>query len=292
MDEIGRYFAALLGALMNVPAPFWSALAGGLLALGGVFIANRSNTKRLTLQLTHDAQQKDKDRLATLRREVFLQLPKGASKAVSSLSKMAIIRPKEPFDTSAMEEFGAVSSQLSIIASLRTVRAVNAFGAGLALCQMESLKELEELQGVSIDLELKEDRINEVNSDIDRIFKEMQIMSEAGKLSAERYDFMGYWLNARRSESARLMEEVSELRDRKLALDLEYQKSYLAKMPRIRTLSLAAMQEIRREIGLVDDADEFSRVMSEATDGVLIKAQKLMEEWSEEDVSRNSGLPS
>jgi hypothetical protein len=62
----------ILSLLKSIPDTVWAALTASALTLGGVFLSNRSSTKRLKLQLEHDAQEKDKDRKNDMRRSVYL----------------------------------------------------------------------------------------------------------------------------------------------------------------------------------------------------------------------------
>lgn len=64
--EIVNYFK-------GVPDVIWSGVIGALVALAGVMLSNKGNSKRLNSQLQHDATEKTKERINTLRREVYLQ---------------------------------------------------------------------------------------------------------------------------------------------------------------------------------------------------------------------------
>jgi hypothetical protein len=65
------------GLFLSVPVLVWSGIAAAMMTLigtlAGVFATNWGNTKRLRLQLDHDATEKAKERLATLRRELYLK---------------------------------------------------------------------------------------------------------------------------------------------------------------------------------------------------------------------------
>ena len=61
----------------GVPLALWVAIVIGLLsplvALVGVLIANRSARSLLSKQLTHEAEQRDRERKMSLRRDVYLE---------------------------------------------------------------------------------------------------------------------------------------------------------------------------------------------------------------------------
>jgi hypothetical protein len=56
-----------------VPDVVWSGLLASAVTLGGVFLSNASNNKRLKIQLKHDEQQKANERISTLRRPVYIE---------------------------------------------------------------------------------------------------------------------------------------------------------------------------------------------------------------------------
>ncbi len=59
-----------------------------MVTVGGVLISNGSNTKRLKLQLQHDANEKTKERTAALRREVYLRAVEELVKANAHLATL------------------------------------------------------------------------------------------------------------------------------------------------------------------------------------------------------------
>ena len=67
--------------LAAVPATIWAAI----IAVSGVLISNRHSRKRLQIQLNHEAEQRDRDRLMTLRKDVFLKAADGISQGSAAL---------------------------------------------------------------------------------------------------------------------------------------------------------------------------------------------------------------
>ena len=60
--------------LLSLPTIMWSGAVAAMVSLGGIILANRSSEKRLLTQLRHDAAEKQRDRIAALRKEVYLGL--------------------------------------------------------------------------------------------------------------------------------------------------------------------------------------------------------------------------
>jgi hypothetical protein len=85
------------GWIVAIPASFWGVIFGGAITLAGVAYADRNNTKRLGLQLKHDADEKRKQRVVDIRRSIYLDLAKEMAKANAHLSAL----PSLPLDEDA-----------------------------------------------------------------------------------------------------------------------------------------------------------------------------------------------
>lgn len=59
--------------LRAIPDIIWSGILASVLTLLGVFASNSSNTARLELQLKHDTNEKEKERVISMRRAVYLE---------------------------------------------------------------------------------------------------------------------------------------------------------------------------------------------------------------------------
>lgn len=95
---------------LNVPTVVWSGIVAALISLEGIVLSNWSTARRLRIQLKHDADEKLKDRLGVLRKEVYLQLYSDITALQGHLGALSSKDPTSP-------EFGlpvqAVNTQLA-----------------------------------------------------------------------------------------------------------------------------------------------------------------------------------
>lgn len=65
------FWHTVVSYVAEVPDVVWSGVIASVITLSGVLLSNHSNTVRLEKQLAHDAEQKEKERLASLRKDVY-----------------------------------------------------------------------------------------------------------------------------------------------------------------------------------------------------------------------------
>jgi len=76
-------------SLNKVPATFWGIVVGSLFTLTGVYLTNRSNDRRLKLQLQNDRELRNREREMTFRKDTYAVAAEAISVSVNTLSKFS-----------------------------------------------------------------------------------------------------------------------------------------------------------------------------------------------------------
>lgn len=279
---MSTYWTSFVLWVDSIPAVIWSGAIGAMIALIGVFFADRSNTKRLRIQLAHDASQKERDRLASLRKDVYLQAPKEAMKALSYLGKLSFRDLSTIGDDDGIAGYAAAAAQIGVISDLPTVAAVGKLGNVMTMELLTAMRELHGVQDTRIDIRLKDQRLQVVFEEVQRIQAEQQAMSESGSRDAHRDRALTYWRDVRIEESEQLRVELNELRARHQRLLFEYHKGFFDRMPIITAQNIQVMREIRKEIGLAHELEQYEVQMNELAADLRTKTLALMEGWATE----------
>ena len=111
---------AILAFLRCVPDTIWAALIASLVTFGGVMLANRNSRKIVGMNLEHDREQRDKERLMKLRQDVYLPGSEAINAAYGSIG--TLVNPNVP-DSEFAEKFSkanAYLSKISLIGSTQT----------------------------------------------------------------------------------------------------------------------------------------------------------------------------
>lgn len=107
--------------LISIPDIIWAAIAASGITLLGVNLANRSNRKCLKMQLTHTADENDKERKMSLRREVYLSAAKSIGQELTYLAGF--------YNTNVVlpEGYYEAIKQIDVIGNDETIAALNQF---------------------------------------------------------------------------------------------------------------------------------------------------------------------
>jgi hypothetical protein len=263
-----------------IPDVIWAAVTGAALTLFGVLLVNRSNTKRLELQLKADALENDKNRLAALRKEVYLQAPKEAAKAMAYLGSLSSRDLAKIGNDQGISEFSAVAAQIAVLSDMDTVRAVMQFSQVLTATFVDSLAELHEVQDTRQDIELLQGRLDLLQQDISRIQADQQHASELGNSSPGEDAGRKFWIDARTKEFTEVRLELNALRAQHQRALHEYHKRFMGKMPSLVTDNMNMMIAVRNELGLQGDAAAFEAEMQKVTDELRSKFLAMSDEWA------------
>lgn len=113
MDTALSEFFKFLG---SIPDVVWSGIIASLLTFIGVMLSNGSNTKRLRIQLDHDAKEKAKERTSVLRRDVYLKTIEELNRVNMKLVELAQADFVNSNPTNDLQDFYAAASKLQLIA--------------------------------------------------------------------------------------------------------------------------------------------------------------------------------
>ena len=127
MNDFLQFFGQLLD---KIPATFWAVVFGSLLTLLGIYFTNRANDRRLSLQLQHDRELKNREREMTFRKDTYAAAAEAIAVSIGALSKFSELSfsPKEVSET-YLEQMPALA-KVNLVAGEDTIRALTNFGGG------------------------------------------------------------------------------------------------------------------------------------------------------------------
>ena len=119
---------------INIPIPLLTllaALAGALITIVSVFIQNIFENRRNTQRLRHEAEQKNRDREMTLRRDVYLEAASQLAKAALYIANFGDLNLPLNEHQAIAENFGAAMSRVHMVAGMgilsKAIEASNEF---------------------------------------------------------------------------------------------------------------------------------------------------------------------
>ena len=251
----------MLFLLQSVPDVLWSALLSSVLTLAGVLVLNRSNTTRLRIQLEHDSGEKQKERTAALRRDVYLRAVEELTKANSKLGSLSQADLTKVNAGDIFQEFFASAAKLQLVAEPGTALLVNRLVADYAEMLLGLLKLLIPVQNARADIAIYDDLYNQAHAERTRVLAEMAKFNEAARnepviWGALQRSFDGFSKQANAHGTER-----SGAWDRFNIATRQFVVAVLGDLRQITAKQIPVLIEIRRDLGLTTDLAVFQEQM-------------------------------
>lgn len=275
MDEtLAALLSILLTKLSSIPNIVWSgvfaaliALTGALLSsaltLGGVLLSNRSNTTRLRMQLAHDAGQKAQDRLAALRKEVYLEAAAETMKVNAFFGKIPSLDPLKENIGDGLADFLALSAKLQLIAGDETVRLVAAQTSRYGETFLQLLSLSTPVHDARQDVVLHTGYFERYRAEVNQILDEMRLLNESGHPDAARFAALQRSVAATQGRLEHHAKLRSEAHERQHAGNIRYQIGVLERMLPIAKGQVDVTVALRAEIGLKSDAEAYHTILED-----------------------------
>ena len=268
--------------LLSLPTILWSGVLAAAISLagavGGVILSNRSSERRLRDQLRHDSAEKQRDRVAALRRDVYLKLFEELSAVSGHLGALA---GKDPVAEnlagplqSAMAQLGKVqlvgNQQTAVLAGeLSSQFGESLFRLVLAAKPMHDLK---------IDIGIASNAFQEHMQEAQRVNRDMRALNESGTATPAKMRA----LQASFEHARQQYQEAGQARDNAWdeynRLQGPFRGAAFAELQLIAPPQAKFMAAMREEIGLTSDlgfmlerVESTQRRMREAADNLLSK---------------------
>lgn len=254
--------ASAIDSISAIPNVVWSGLLASLITLSGVMISNASNTNRLLKQLTHDAEQKERDRLNGLRRDVYLKAAEEAVKVGGHFGKIPTIDPSTTNLGDVLSDFLSASTKLQLVSQPETARVAGELTTRYGEIFFMLLEKASPIHSLNTQIRITGDFYNKNQSEVDRIFSEIKKINESSNHDAEKI--------AALERSLKQSQEAADyfLKEREIAFESHSKAmdSYMATLMEQTQSTLSIQNElmicIRKEFNLSMDKDA-SRAVSE-----------------------------
>lgn len=142
----------------SLPAPVWGAVGamfGAVIAFIATIILNYGNSKRLKIQLSHDAREKNIDRMKDLRKEIYLSAVEEITKASCYFASIPNLELKNIDVSGDLQGLYVAAAKLSLVAPPQTQYAVDALGVEYAkltfkiIAKIPPMRELKAVVGMN-----------------------------------------------------------------------------------------------------------------------------------------------
>lgn len=269
---------AICAFITSIPDVIWSGVIASVLTLSGVLISNWSNTNRLKAQLEHDSDEKAKERKANLRREVYLLAAEELVKANNHLAKLPQMDISKSNPADALQEFFASAAKLQLVSEPKTSFLVSELVTTYGELVLKAISKTRPIQELRMGITIRDDHYNRTQAEISRILAAMTQFNESAQTDAAVFTALQNSFEFHQGQAAQLASEREELWKQHNSLHIGFVKELVAEMKLIGERQIPVMVEIRRELDLKCDADEFLQQMRKQWERISIQLDTVLRE--------------
>lgn len=251
----------LLAALHSIPDVIWSGIIASFLTFGGVLVSNRSNTNRLLLQLKHDAAEKAKERIAALRRDVYLRTVEELVKTNSHLANLPQMDISKVNLGDGLQGFFSSAARLQLVAEPPTALLVNKLVGRYGELVFELMTHLLPASKAKSDIQIADDLYSKAQVQVNRILSEMAKLNETGNPDSSAFQALQTSFDFQQSQSEKYAGERGEAWTRFNIGNLAFQRFLLTQLRDIGSEQIPVLIEIRRDLGLTGDVQQMEEQM-------------------------------
>lgn len=265
--------------LLGLPVILWSGIVTAgmtiLGALGGVIATNWSNTKRQKLQMEHDTTEKGKERLAILRRELYLKAVDANVHAMAYFGTLPQADFTKPHTDLPIRNLLAIGAQLQLVVSQGTVQFVSDVISACGELQLRLVAKVLPIHNLRSDINLRNTAFENAQIEIRRVLALMTQFNESGQRDAAQFERFNRSFEFARRLSEEAAGERTDFWDQSNALQRQYMKDLIPEMKRLGELQIRLLVELRRELDVGGDIDIFRRVMHEQ----MLRTERALTEF-------------
>lgn len=246
----------LIAFLQSIPDVIWSAVIASILTLSGVLISNRSNTDRLKLQLQHDANEKAKERTATLRREVYLRTAEELVKANAHLASLPQLDLTKANLADGLQGFSSAAARLQLVAEPKTALLVGQLSSEYGELVFKLMTHLIPVGKSRVDIQIADDLYTKAQAEVSRVLSEMSKINESGKPDPQVFEALDLSFKFQQSQTKKYADDRNAAWTNFNHQNLSFQRYFLTQLKDIGSKQIPVMIEIRRDLGLTGDLAE------------------------------------
>ncbi|MEO5658450.1 MAG: hypothetical protein ABIQ90_01455 [Polaromonas sp.] len=251
----------ILTMIASVPDVIWSGVIASLLTLSGVLLSNWSNTNRLKIQLKHDSDEKTKERLAMLRKEVYLNAAEESIKANAYLGSLSQVDFSKTNAGEGMHGFFAAAAKLQLISKPKTSLQVSELVSTYGELLFKAMAKVRPIQKLQTDIAIRDDHYHRAQAEVSRVLAAMTQFNEAAKTDDAVFKALNISFDFQQGQANKFASERSALWVERNRLHLAFIREFVVDMKLAGERQMQVMVELRRELDVGGDVDAFIRQM-------------------------------
>lgn len=267
----------MLSFIYLIPDVIWSGVIASLLTLSGVMLSNKSNTKRLMLQLQHLSTENDKQRKTELRKEIYLGVAEQLVKANAYLSSL----PQADFTNigvnNSTQNFFSAAAKLQVVCETSTAKLVGDLVVTFEEIIIKALSMVRPIHDIQTQIVIREKHYEKTQSEIARILAEMTQFNESANKNIEIFEALKASYENQQQQASTVSTELTELWREKNKHTVEFTKHLLNEMKILAERSIYVLVAIRNELDVGGDIKVFITQMEKQRERSLTALNSFLD---------------
>ncbi|WP_124492222.1 hypothetical protein [Burkholderia sp. Bp8977] len=276
-----NFFAEMVRSVPNI---VWSGITGSVITLIGVFATNVGMASRHRSQLkasadesqkrrAHEAMEAERERQMALRRDVYLPAIEGGISALQSLSSLIDVGiPRADINKKYYESVEAIAKAIALSPSTAAQASIK-YQAALGRAFMDLGIDRGTLDVLAEEVKAKGGNVTRAVNDQSRwVETQTQLLFE-GPPRQEKWTFVADQLKFIAGQIEFWSRERDQASIKLAAAQVAVLDKFILTVRDLSPLSTEVVIQLRRELGLPDDAADLRKVMEDARDEAMLMAE-------------------
>ncbi|MBB6367135.1 MULTISPECIES: hypothetical protein [Xanthomonas] len=247
----------------SLPTVIWSGIVAAFISLSGVVLSNRASMSRLKEQLRHDAKEKHQDRLASLRRDVYLPLIAETNRANGYLGTLSAQDPTEGSFGEPLQGVIAMLAKVQLVGSQEATAAAAELTALYGEVLLRLIGLAKPMHEAKIDIRISDELYQQSAAQVQRVLSEIAAENESGAPNQVRLASLFSSLSNYREQSSIHSDARNAAWDVYNSNQQGFARAVLEEIKRLGPAQISLMCAIRGESGLDADASELKKRLEE-----------------------------
>jgi hypothetical protein len=252
-------FSEIITHIKSVPDVIWSGVIAAVISLAGVWLSNGGNNKRLNAQLQHDAREKSRDRIMSIRREVYLQVVADIEITNIHIGNLAQRDLTELNISSELQAISSSIAKLKLVAEPGTAKLAAQLSMAFGAVFLKHLARLVPLQDFKNEIEISNDGYTRATNETVRIEHEINKLNDENVTAVEKLQALKDARAFSLDTSQMYADERAKAYERYNAKLQEINALLLPEMKELSKVQLMVLIAIRGDLGVASDPEDFQR---------------------------------
>jgi len=247
LDQLTQFLHWLAYGVADVfPPVIWAAL----IALGGVILSNRGNTKRLIKQMQHEASENAKDRISATRREVYAQFTLELSQANGFLASIPTLDPGKSNLADGLAAFAGEAAKVQLLAEPGTALLVGELASSYATLMLELMLKAMPAHKAKTDINVADERLRAAVAESSRALGEMTKYNESGNRDQRLFEILKATFKSSREQADKYASERAAAWAVFHRAHLTFLRFLMDRLSLLAPKNIPVLVELRRDLGL------------------------------------------